>query len=177
MPRCKLQAAQERRGHTEPSVLLPCPASAPGRAPLTSQGWQWAQHLGKDNGGSGSSTVSHQPALRKSCWLLRSGGCIVYTPNIHRTSKLVAVVLAWVPCTAVLFAWFVFKDLFIIIHKYNVCSCFQTHQKRASDLIIDGCEPSCGCWDLNSGPLEEQSVLLLAEPSHQPVVWFFNLFL
>jgi hypothetical protein len=24
------------------------------------------------------------------------------------------------------------------------------HQKRASDLIKDGCEPPCGCWDLNS---------------------------
>jgi hypothetical protein len=24
------------------------------------------------------------------------------------------------------------------------------HQERASDLIIDGCEPPCGCWDLNS---------------------------
>jgi hypothetical protein len=26
-----------------------------------------------------------------------------------------------------------------------------------------------GCWDLNSGPLEEQSVLLPTEPSCQPV--------
>jgi hypothetical protein len=42
-----------------------------------------------------------------------------------------------------------------------------THQKRASDLITDGCQPPCGCWDLNSGPLEEQSVLLTAEPSLQ----------
>ena len=42
------------------------------------------------------------------------------------------------------------------------------YQKRVSDLIIDGCEPPCGCWELNSGPLEEQSVLLTAEPSRQP---------
>ena len=42
------------------------------------------------------------------------------------------------------------------------------HQKRVSDLITGGCEPPCGCWDLNSGPLEEQSVLLPAEPSRQP---------
>jgi hypothetical protein len=41
------------------------------------------------------------------------------------------------------------------------------HQK-ASDPIIDGCEPPCGCWELNSGPLEEQSVLLTTEPSLQP---------
>jgi hypothetical protein len=33
---------------------------------------------------------------------------------------------------------------------------------------MGGCEPPYGCWDLNSGPVEEQSVLLLAEPSHQP---------
>jgi hypothetical protein len=31
------------------------------------------------------------------------------------------------------------------------------HQKRASDLITGGCEPPCGCWDLNFGPSEEQS--------------------
>ena len=48
------------------------------------------------------------------------------------------------------------------------CHCLQTHQKRASDSIIDGCEPPCGCWELNSGPLEEQSVLFTAEPSLQP---------
>ncbi|GAB1295876.1 Cilia- and flagella-associated protein 36 [Apodemus speciosus] len=35
-----------------------------------------------------------------------------------------------------------------------------THQKRASDSITDGREPPCGCWDLNSGPLEEQSCVL-----------------
>ena len=44
------------------------------------------------------------------------------------------------------------------------------HQKKASDLITDGCEPPCGCWDLNSGPSEEQSVLLTTEPSLQPCV-------
>ena len=34
--------------------------------------------------------------------------------------------------------------------------------------LTDGCEPPCGCWDLNSGPLEEQLVLLTTEPSLQP---------
>ena len=43
----------------------------------------------------------------------------------------------------------------------------QTHQKKASDLIVDGYEPLCGCWKLNSGPLEELSVLLTSEPSLQ----------
>ena len=53
---------------------------------------------------------------------------------------------------------------------YVHCSCLQTHQKRASDLMTDGCEPSCGCWDLNSEPPEEQSVFLITEPSLQPLV-------
>jgi hypothetical protein len=55
---------------------------------------------------------------------------------------------------------------FMLVH----CSCLQTYQKRASDPITDGCELPCGCWDLNSGPLEEQSVLLTAEPSLQSPV-------
>jgi hypothetical protein len=48
------------------------------------------------------------------------------------------------------------------------------HQKRASDLITDGCEPPCGCWDLNLGLSEEQSVLLTTEPSLQPPEYFFK---
>ena len=43
-----------------------------------------------------------------------------------------------------------------------------TPQKRASEPITDGCEPPCGCWELNSSPLEEQSVLLTTEPSLHP---------
>ena len=41
-------------------------------------------------------------------------------------------------------------------------------QKRAPDLITDSCEPPCGCWELNSGPLEDQAMLLTSEPSLQP---------
>jgi hypothetical protein len=33
------------------------------------------------------------------------------------------------------------------------------HQNSVLDPMTDGCEPPCGGWDLNSGPLEEQSVL------------------
>jgi hypothetical protein len=55
------------------------------------------------------------------------------------------------------------SDFFIWVH----CCCLQTHKKRALDPITDGCEPPCGCWELNSGPLEEHSVLLTAEPSLQ----------
>jgi hypothetical protein len=54
--------------------------------------------------------------------------------------------------------------------------CLQTLQKRASDFVTDGCEPPCGCRDLNSGPLEEQSALLTAEPSHQPLLILSNIY-
>jgi hypothetical protein len=64
--------------------------------------------------------------------------------------------------------------MYYIIYEYT--SCLQTHQKRASDPIADGCEPPCGCWELNSGPLEEQPVLLTTEPSLQlPEVFFMIL--
>jgi hypothetical protein len=42
---------------------------------------------------------------------------------------------------------------------------------------MDGCEPPCGCWELNSGRLEEQSVLLPAEPSISPALTPFVYFL
>jgi hypothetical protein len=45
--------------------------------------------------------------------------------------------------------FFFFKDLFIDYMQVH-CSCPQTLQKRESDLVTDGCEPPCGCWDLNS---------------------------
>ena len=55
------------------------------------------------------------------------------------------------------------------VYEYNY-GCLQTHQKRMSDPITDGCEPRCGCWDLNSGPSEEQLVFLTTEPSLQPKI-------
>jgi hypothetical protein len=47
-------------------------------------------------------------------------------------------------------------------------------QKKAPDLLIDGCDPPCGCWDLNSGPLEEHPVLLTTEPPLQPNYWILE---
>jgi hypothetical protein len=41
------------------------------------------------------------------------------------------------------------------------CCCLQTHQKKASDPITDGCEPPCSFWELNSGRLEEQATRAL----------------
>ena len=30
--------------------------------------------------------------------------------------------------------------------------------------VTDGCEPPCGCWELNSRPLGEKSVSYLSSP-------------
>jgi hypothetical protein len=45
--------------------------------------------------------------------------------------------------------------------------CKPACQKKDSGHI-DDCEPPCGCWELNSGPLQEQPVFLTTEPSLQP---------
>ena len=61
-------------------------------------------------------------------------------------------------------------------------ACTPACQKRASDLITDGPELPCGCWELNSGPPEEQLILVTTEPSLQPPslpsfnIWFLLLF-
>ena len=61
-----------------------------------------------------------------------------------------------------------FKIFIYLLYVSTLSLSSDTHQKRALDPITDGCEPPFGCWELNSGPLEEQSVLLIAEPSLQP---------
>lgn len=40
--------------------------------------------------------------------------------------------------------------------------------------ITDACKPPCGCWGLNAGSVEEQTVLLIAESSLQPNLKHFD---
>ena len=44
---------------------------------------------------------------------------------------------------------------------------------KVSDLVelyfSDSCELPCECWEVNPGPLEEQSVFLTTEPFLQPL--------
>jgi hypothetical protein len=71
---------------------------------------------------------------------------------------------------------FLFKDLFIYFMYVSTLSHSSDTPEEGirsqCPLITDGCEPPCGCWKLNSGPLEEQSVLLTTEPSLQPLLLF-----
>jgi hypothetical protein len=67
-----------------------------------------------------------------------------------------------------LFFFFLKKDLFIIIYKYTVGVFRHARRGHQISLQVVGYEPPCGCWDLNSGPSEEQSVLLTAKPPCKP---------
>lgn len=75
----------------------------------------------------------------------------------------------------------VFKDLFYVrahvcvlsagmyVHHIYAVPTEGGQGVRYSVTGVTGCsEPSCGCWDLNLGPLQEQSVILTSEPSLLP---------
>jgi hypothetical protein len=74
---------------------------------------------------------------------------------------------SWRPllCYSRLFL-FPFLDLFILC-EYTI-AVFRHSRRGHRTPITDGCDPPCGCWEMNSGPLEVQSVLLTAEPSISP---------
>ena len=73
-----------------------------------------------------------------------------------------------------LFSFCYFKDLFISFMYLSAPSaCTPAYQKRASDPITDDCELPFDCWELNSGPLEQQPVLFTTEPPLQPIFSFF----
>jgi hypothetical protein len=55
---------------------------------------------------------------------------------------------------------YVYKHIYA--YEYAVFSTLES--------LTDGCESPCGCQELNSGPLEEQLLLLTAEPSVQLLV-------
>ena len=67
---------------------------------------------------------------------------------------------------------FVLQSLVLCLH---VCLCEGVGYSGAG--VTDRCELPCGCWELNPGLLEEQSVLLTTEPPLQPLVFFFFLLL
>jgi hypothetical protein len=53
-------------------------------------------------------------------------------------------------------SWFFFKDCLFYVYEYTVAVFRNTRRGHQIPFIIDGCESPCGCWDLNSGALEEQ---------------------
>ena len=65
-----------------------------------------------------------------------------------------------------------FLVFYLYVCLYTMCMPgAHRDQKSSSNIpgtgVKDGCDPPCGCWDFNSGPSEEQVVLLTTEPSLQ----------
>jgi E3 ubiquitin-protein ligase NEDD4 len=60
-----------------------------------------------------------------------------------------------------------FKLYLFYVYEYTIAVFRHTRKGHSSYPITDGCEPPCRCWELNSGPLEEQLVLLTADTSLQ----------
>jgi hypothetical protein len=60
--------------------------------------------------------------------------------------------------------------LTFILFLCSLVICLYVYEGFRSPAIgvSDRCELSCGCQELNPGPLEEQPVLLTTEPSFQP---------
>jgi hypothetical protein len=71
------------------------------------------------------------------------------------------------------------KIFFKKIYLFHLCEYTVVvfkHQNRALDPIIDGCEPPCGSWELNSGLLQDQPVLLITGPPLEPSNFFISIF-
>jgi hypothetical protein len=56
-------------------------------------------------------------------------------------------------CIFILFAWF-FNTFFKIYFLFIICvytvAAFRYSRRGHQIFVTDGCEPPCGCWDLNS---------------------------
>jgi hypothetical protein len=66
-----------------------------------------------------------------------------------------------------LFLLYVYGCFFTCLYAYAAHACSTCGgQKRVSDPlgtgVIPGCELPCGCWERNTGGLEEQPVPLMA---------------
>ena len=64
-------------------------------------------------------------------------------------------------------SFFFLKIYLFYLYEYVVAASRHTRTGYWIPLA-DGYKPPCDCWELNSGPLEEQSVLLTTELSFQP---------
>ena len=102
---------------------------------------------------------------------------MMYCVHVHMsvsTSESKETLLGWddgsvnrVVMTQAGKSFFFLRFIYLLCIQSSVCM-YTYSQMMVQDLITDGCDPPCSCWTLNSGPLEEQPVLLTSEPSLQP---------
>jgi hypothetical protein len=92
----------------------------------------------------------------------------VYIVDVCSSYMCVACVCMWFVCV-----WFVYVFgvcvfcvcvfCACVLCMYMVCMCARClWRPKASGPpgsgLLSGCEPACGCWELNPGPLQEQEV-------------------
>lgn len=96
--------------------------------------------------------------------------CVVYKQSMPLASDSWGWDCRCMPLfsTEFLTSWFINYLFHVCDHTVAVRARTHTHQKRSLDSHYRW------CWGLNSEPLEELSVLLIAEPSLQPTSWYFK---
>jgi hypothetical protein len=64
-------------------------------------------------------------------------------------------------------------ECFVHMYVYTLSMCIETLSIpwiSPGTVVIAACEPPCGCWEPNPGPLEGQSTFLTAEPALQSII-------
>jgi hypothetical protein len=92
--------------------------------------------------------------------------CLVIAPLFfHNFNSLHTVSIWLVPYFVKEASTFLKFYLFMYMSALSSClsACRGGHQ-----IPSDRCESPCGCWDLNTGTLEDQPMILTTEPSLQP---------
>ena len=64
----------------------------------------------------------------------------------------------------IIFIYFYFMNIGVL----TVCVCLCEGVGSLGTRVTDSCGLSCGCWELNPGPLGEKLMLLTTEPPFQP---------
>lgn len=74
-----------------------------------------------------------------------------------------------------MYEYFVCWNVYVCIYALHVYLIPSEGARSPKTGVMDGCELSCGCKELNSGALQDQQVLLTDEPSLQHLEYILNM--
>ena len=60
----------------------------------------------------------------------------------------------------------------IYVYGHTLAVFTHTNKKIASEPTANGCEPPCGCWELNSGPLKNSQCFQVLSNLSSPEIVF-----
>ena len=62
-------------------------------------------------------------------------------------------------CVCIYVCMYVYIYVYVCMYVYHVCAWYLWESEEGVISlgigVMDGCEPSCGCWESNLGPLQE----------------------